>query len=173
MLSQDKKEKLQDDINLYHLYDWLEINTTGFNTQKTGSGRNLWQILLLLSGMFFLMYMKTTDSRGRQSEGFGWFIFFFVLCLLAIVIMTLGRKAVFDLEKREVRLMILGSTTFQASLDDFEKFSFDPGFIVNGVDPGGILYMHFKKGRTMRLVQVRNPNDLANLQDFILETIKL
>lgn len=170
MISQDQKQKLQETINLYHLYDWLETYEDGFKTKKTGSGRKLWQVLLLLSGIFFLMYMKTAKSMDDDSN---LFIIVFVLCMVGIIIMTLGRKAVFDLEEREVRLNILGRTTFRESLNDFEKFSFDPGYVVSGVDAGGMLYMHFKGGRKMRLIQVRDHNVLDNLQDFIIETIKL
>jgi hypothetical protein len=75
----------------------------------------------------------------------------------------------FDLTEKKVYVTILGTTIFQRPFAEFERFSFDLGYVVNGIDPGGILYMHFKTGPKMRLQQLRDPDDIRKIQFLIIE----
>jgi len=174
MTDPEKKLQLIESIKHYRLYEWITTCPGGFQTLRTGSGSKLLIGMLMAAALWGLMYFK---ARGRYSdEAPAWF--WWVTALLALmaalgVVFTLYRQTIFDLEKGEVRVEILGMTTFQRAFRDFEKFSFDPGYVVNGVDPGGVLYMHFKNGGKLRLAQLRDPKTLENLQWFVIDAIKL
>ncbi|MBL7814582.1 MAG: hypothetical protein JNL70_06220 [Saprospiraceae bacterium] len=173
MTKREKELKLNDFIYDLEINHWLATNENGFHTLQTGSSGKFYQMLFLFGVLLLIMFLKATPRVGETPAWFKWFAFLSVLGVLLASAITLNRKTIFDLENDVVKVTVFGISIFHRSLSSFEKFSFDPGYIVNGVDPGGVLYMHFKNGGKMRVVQLRHPDDLQNLQRFILGALKL
>ena len=171
MNSTDKEVQLYQAIHEFQIDHWVETTPTGYRI-RTASGLKLLQVLGLAGILMFVMYLKASGPRGEAPDWFKWVVLgAFLLALLAVV-MTVYRRTHVDLSTRKASVQILGYPVFQRPLSDFKGFSFDPGMVVNGVDPGGVLYMHFQDGGKLRVVQLRDPNDLENLQRFILQTIR-
>lgn len=174
MTEQEKKPKLIESIQHYRLYDWITTCPGGFQTLQTGSASKLLIGMLMVAALLVLMYFKVCDHYSDEAPAWFWgFTGLMVLLMLVAVIFTLYRQTIFDLKIGEVRVEVLGQTTFRRPFREFEKFSFDPGYVVNGVDPGGVLYMHFKNGGKLRLAQLRDPTTLENLQRFVIGAINL
>ncbi len=174
MTNPEKKLHLIESIKHYRLYNWITTCPGGFQTLQTGSGSKLLLGMLMVAALLVLMYFKVCDHYSDEAPAwFWWFTGLMVLFMLVAVVFTLYRQTIFDLEKGEVRVEVLGQPTFRRPFRAFEKFSFDPGYVVNGVDPGGVLYMHFKNGGKLRLAQLRDPTTLENLQRFVIGAIDL
>lgn len=174
MTTQEKNRQLKESIKHYHLYEWITPCPGGFQTLKTGSGSKIFALMLLAAALMLMLYFKVRVNYDDDAPTwFWWLAGTMILLMLARLVFTVYRYTIFDLEAGMVRVEILGWTSFQRPFRAFEKFSFDRGVVINGVDPGGTLYMHFKGGGKLRLAQLRDPNTLNNLQHFVIEAINL
>jgi len=169
MTPQEKNLKLEETIKQYRLNDWIATCPGGFQTLQTISWKKLVAILGM-TGLFVYIFFGPTEETGS------WFIWFVIgMIILAIFGITLAlfRKTIFDLDKGVVRVEILGKATFQRPLADFEKFTTDAGHIREGIDSGAILYLHFKGGGKLRLVQLRDKVLLDNLKQLISDNLPM
>jgi len=169
----EKKLALEKLLQHYRLSTRLSICPGGFETRQTGSASKLMPPLGMAALLMVLLYFRTSSRIGEAAPWFKWFVLVMIFFAILAVAFTLYRKTIFDLEKDRVRVEVWGIVTFQRPFSDFEKFTFDPGYVVNGIDPGGVLYMHFKAGGKLRLVQMRDPVLLENLQSFVLEALAM
>lgn len=153
-------------IQHYRLNDWLEATDTGFRTRQFADAGIRWKTTGLAALLIIAMVLKF----GSLDLHIGWLLG----CLALFGLLALGRhywRIEFDLVERKVSAGFGKMGVFKRDLSQFTGFGWDKGYIVNGVDAGGSLYMNFNGASKLRIAVLRDPEDFRNLQTVLIEAM--
>ncbi len=163
MPPQTKEHQLSQSIRQYDLEDWLVVIPGGFRTIRLLPD---WKIALLLIKVSVLLFTLLTAYSEVGVRDLGWYNLLVVACVAGVVFaFTFGltRKVVFDLEKNEISVTLLGSPVSRKNLHDFTDLSFRYGTT---------LYIGFRDESRIR---VADPGQKVAeiLESFILEALAM
>lgn len=153
-------------IQHYNLDHWLEVTDTGLRTCQFTDAGIRWKTLTLL-GLVLIAAALKFDSLDLP---IGWL--WGSLALFGLL--ALGRhywRVEFDLAEGKVHAGFGSTGIFERDLSQFTGFGWDRGYIINGVDAGGSLYMNFNGASKLRIAVLRDPEDFRNLQTVLLQAI--
>ena len=159
-------DRLYTLVQHYRLDHWLEVTGTGLRTRQFTDAGIRWKTTALASLVLIAIALKFSSL----DLNIGWLLG----CVAVYGLMAWGRnnwRIEFDLEEGKVQAGFGNTGIFERELSQFTGFGWDRGYIINGVDAGGSLYMNFNGASKLRIAVLRDPEDFRNLQTVLLQAL--
>ncbi|CAL2086187.1 hypothetical protein T190607A02C_20271 [Tenacibaculum sp. 190524A02b] len=168
MLTETQKSTINNIIMKYNLSNWMEVCEIGVKMNRLTSDVNTKNRNKITLIVVVLIVLKMLASN-KIPEFVFWMFGGIGVLFVTVKFYMLKRELVFDLINGVVELSVMGITLKKQKLKRFKDFTSEGGFIINGFDLGGNLYMKFTDGEKIQIAQLRDFNVFKSIQYAIIE----